>query len=70
MKYLTILFFGLLLGTGLGAQPVSPQVRIDSLEALFAEAEPGFDKVDYWSGILRETGFIGDRVLFEQCIVR
>jgi len=70
MKHLFVLLFVWLLGAGLQAQPTDPQARIDSLEALFAEAEPGFDKVDYWSGILREILFIGDRELFEQCIER
>lgn len=70
MKHLLLFLLPWLFVADLQAQPTEPQARIDSLEALFAEAEPGFDKVDYWMGILRESLFIGDRDLFEETIAR
>lgn len=63
--FLLLLF--LLLSPRMSAQT---QARIDSLEALFAQAEPGFDQVDYYVGIMRETLFLGDRELMEQNIAR
>jgi signal transduction histidine kinase len=70
MKHLSLLVLMSLFALTVFTQPVDPRERIDSLEVLFAEAEPGFDKIDIWSGILRDAMFLGERPYFEETIAR